>query len=64
MVLQGIRAQRPRSAYCSCPYWAQNNGVATVAPLEKARVKRSEDFSAKMSVQLKPGFHVNSNARR
>ena len=34
----------------------------TVAPLEKARVKRSDEFTAKMSVQVKPGFHVNSNA--
>jgi hypothetical protein len=41
---------------------AQGNGVVTIAPLEKARVKRNDEFTLKMSVQVKPGFHVNSNA--
>lgn len=41
---------------------AQGSGVVTVAPLEKARVKRNDEFTAKVSVQVKPGFHVNSNA--
>jgi thiol:disulfide interchange protein DsbD len=41
---------------------AQNSGVVTVSPLEKARVKRGEEFVAKTSVHVKPGFHVNSNA--
>ena len=41
---------------------AENNGVVTVAPVEKARVKRNDEFTAKLSVQVKPGFHVNSNA--
>lgn len=36
--------------------------MVTVAPLEKARVKRNTGFAATMSVQVKPGFHVNSNA--
>src|SRR2546430_11157991 len=43
-------------------YLAQGSGVVTVAPLEKARVKRNDVFTVKMSVQVKPGFHVNSNA--
>ena len=30
--------------------------------MEKARVKRSDEFTAKTTVQVKPGFHVNSNA--
>jgi len=34
----------------------------TVAPLDKARVKRNDILTVKMSVQVKPGFHVNSNA--
>lgn len=34
----------------------------TVAPLDKARVKRNEVFTRILSVQVKPGFHVNSNA--
>lgn len=41
---------------------AQSSGVVTVAPLEKARVKRSTEFTEKIVVQVKPGFHVNSNA--
>ena len=41
---------------------AQSSGVLTVAPLEKARVKRGDEFSSKIAVQVKPGFHVNSNA--
>jgi hypothetical protein len=41
---------------------AQNNGVVTVAPAEKARVKRNSEFTEKISVQVRPGFHVNSNA--
>ncbi len=41
---------------------AQNSSVVTVAPLQKARVKRSEEFTEKLAVQVKPGFHVNSNA--
>lgn len=34
----------------------------TVAPVEKARVKRNDEFTSKISVSVKPGFHVNSNA--
>src|SRR5690242_10760191 len=41
---------------------AQGSGVVTVAPLEKARVKRNDEFTTKVTVQVKPGFHVNSNA--
>jgi hypothetical protein len=41
---------------------AQSSAVLTVTPLEKARVKRGEEFSAKVAVQVKSGFHVNSNA--
>src|ERR1700682_2651687 len=43
---------------------AQGSGVVTVAPLEKARIKRNDAFTVKMSVQVKPGFHVNSKARQ
>ncbi len=40
---------------------AQSSSVLTVAPLEKAHVKRGAEFTAKMTVQLQPGFHVNSD---
>ena len=30
--------------------------------MEKARVKRNDEFTAKTTIQVKSGFHVNSNA--
>ncbi len=36
--------------------------MVTVDPVEKARVKRGDQFTAKIKVNVKPGFHVNSNA--
>lgn len=36
--------------------------MLTVAPLEKARVKRGERLTEKIAIQVAPGFHVNSNA--
>jgi hypothetical protein len=41
---------------------AQNNGVVSVAAPQKARVKRDSEFEQKISVQVKPGYHVNSEA--
>lgn len=41
---------------------AQNSAAVTVTPPEKARVTRNGELVQKISVQVKPGFHVNSNA--
>jgi hypothetical protein len=60
-----FRATSRLAALCllTLPFLAaQNSGVVTVAPLEKARVKRGDEFTVKTAVQVKPGFHVNSNA--
>jgi thiol:disulfide interchange protein DsbD len=40
---------------------AQPNSVVTVAPLQKAHVARGGDFTQHVPVQVKPGFHVNSD---
>jgi len=46
-----------------CPLLlSQAASVLSVAPLEKARVQRSSEFTEKLTVDVKPGFHVNSNA--
>ena len=39
---------------------AQTN-VLSVVPGEKVRVKRNESVTAKVHLQLRPGYHVNSN---
>jgi hypothetical protein len=41
---------------------AQNNGVLTVAPVEKLSIKRGATAEVKLKAELRPGFHVNSNA--
>jgi hypothetical protein len=40
---------------------AQSNPILTVAPAQTVSGKRGGDLSAKISVELRPGFHVNSN---
>jgi thiol:disulfide interchange protein DsbD len=42
--------------------WAQSSGVLNVLPIERVHVKRGEEVSQKLTLELKPGFHVNSNA--
>ncbi|MGI8743453.1 MAG: protein-disulfide reductase DsbD domain-containing protein [Bryobacteraceae bacterium] len=42
--------------------WAQNNGALSVAPLERSAVKRGDSFTAKVSAEVRSGYHVNSNA--
>src|SRR5690349_21152093 len=41
---------------------AQSSGVLNVLPIERVHVKRGEEVSQKLTLELKPGFHVNSNA--
>jgi hypothetical protein len=43
------------------PGLAQGSGVLTVAPPNKVSAKRSETVDAKIAVQLRSGFHVNSD---
>ena len=40
---------------------AQSSGVLTVAPLPRVAAKRGGTFTEKLSAELRPGFHVNSN---
>lgn len=42
--------------------WSQSSGVLTVQPIERVHVRRGEETSQKLTLDLKPGFHVNSNA--
>src|SRR5437016_4107795 len=57
-----------RSLVCSlivtavaAPLLAQSSGVLAVAPLERVAAKRGATFTGKLSAELRPGFHVNSN---
>lgn len=36
-------------------------GVLTVAPVERLKLKRNESASVKVRLQLKEGYHLNSN---
>src|SRR6266487_3327990 len=38
-----------------------SNVVITVAPIKKARAARGTEFMQPVTIQVKPGFHVNSN---
>jgi hypothetical protein len=40
---------------------AQNNAVLTIAPPDTLTVKRGAAAEVKLKLQLKPGFHVNSD---
>jgi thiol:disulfide interchange protein DsbD len=40
---------------------AQGNNVLSVAPVERLRVHRGSTAVAKVRLQLKPGYHVNSS---
>src|ERR1035438_8165406 len=39
----------------------QSKGVLTVSPVEKLTIQRGASGEVKISAQLQPGFHVNSN---
>ena len=41
--------------------WGQQPGVLTVAPVEKVRAGRNQEVSVKITAELKPGYHVNSD---
>jgi len=41
--------------------WAQFGAILTVAPPPKIAAARASVFSARLSVQLRNGYHVNSN---
>lgn len=41
---------------------AQGNALLTVAPPAKVLAKANQQASAKLNVQLKSGYHVNSNS--
>jgi len=43
------------------PLLAQSNNVLTVTPPERIAGKRNELVAADFSIQLKSGYHVNSN---
>jgi len=40
---------------------AQEGSVLTVRPIPKASVQRAAEFTQKLTVEVQPGFHVNSN---
>ncbi len=50
-------------ALASAALWGQagQTGALTVAPVEKVRGHRNEVVTVKVSAQLRPGFHVNSD---
>lgn len=39
----------------------QNSGVLTVSPVERLAIKRGASAEVKIKVNLRPGFHCNSN---
>lgn len=41
--------------------WAQSSGVLWVAPPERVAAKRGQIVTAKVSADLRSGYHVNSN---
>ncbi|MDQ2947350.1 MAG: protein-disulfide reductase DsbD N-terminal domain-containing protein [Acidobacteriota bacterium] len=41
--------------------WAQSSGVLSVAPPERVAAKRGQTVTAKISADLRSGYHVNSN---
>ncbi len=47
-------------AYLPCLY-AQSNPVLDITPPKMVAGKRGGDLTAKVSVVLRPGYHVNSN---
>jgi hypothetical protein len=48
-------------AALSLPLLPQNKGVLTVAPVDKLTIQRGATGEVKITAQLQPGFHVNSN---
>ncbi len=46
---------------CSMLLWAQSSGVLSVAPPERVAAKRGQTVTAKISADLRSGYHVNSN---
>ena len=41
--------------------WAQSSGVLSVTPPERVAAKRGQTVTAKISAELRSGYHVNSN---
>jgi thiol:disulfide interchange protein DsbD len=48
-------------AALSLPLLPQSKGVLTVAPVDKLTIQRGATGEVKITAQLQPGFHVNSN---
>ncbi len=48
-------------AALSLPLLPQSKGVLTVAPTDKLTIQRGATGEVKITAQLQPGFHVNSN---
>ena len=46
---------------CSMLLWAQSSGVLSVTPPERVAAKRGQTVTAKISADLRSGYHVNSN---
>ncbi|MBI4876720.1 MAG: hypothetical protein HY822_18955 [Acidobacteria bacterium] len=44
------------------PAWGQTSGVASVVTPAKTAGKRGAEMEARVTVQLRNGYHVNSNA--
>ena len=57
------QVQRPALllAALSLPLLPQSKGVLTVAPVDKLTIQRGATSEVKITAQLQPGFHVNSN---
>jgi hypothetical protein len=41
---------------------AQTNGVLNIAPPERLNIKRGSEAELRLKAELRPGYHVNSNA--
>jgi hypothetical protein len=48
-------------AALSLPLLPQSKGVLSVGPVEKLTIQRGASGEVKITAQLQPGFHVNSN---
>lgn len=46
---------------CSMLLWAQSSGVLSVAPPERVAARRGQTVTAKISADLRSGYHVNSD---
>jgi thiol:disulfide interchange protein DsbD len=48
-------------AALSLPLQPQSKGVLSVSPVDKLTIQRGASGEVKITAQLQPGFHVNSN---